>query len=615
MRVSANHHPYRRVAVAITLISFSLAQLPQEVMAQDRPAASPVTIEQCRDLSDPAVRSQLKALTEAALAKEMGQLNYGELVDKYWREVKMDERLDREIDEAIRIERASTNVLNRAYSTISKETAEKTAIAVAERAYGSEGFKSALGDLAQGVGKEFGSRIEKSSERISGPVISCVRQALQSRYGTAVADVFTRETQENLDIKSQVGATKIESTDLLLQNVGTISGIVLIVSRRIIARMVASIGRRIAGLVASRIISSFTGLIGLALIARDIYEASEGVFPLIAERMKSSEAKDLIKQELTKSIETDLNQQVGAIAEETTERIYAFWQDFKAKYNLLLGLAEKSTDFAQFLRERTVNELGRLGRIVSLLVDQEGEDGALKRTKDGTLRRALLDLDETGVGLALEIKSLDRALAWAKLAGQRLPKAIQYGLPQHIQPDQITASQLNTLLSFDNRAAALRVAQLDKPARDALLGLPLDTLRMLAQRLSERELAALASYQERLSQTAAARLLREVGADPSLMKTLSKRSIQDAIAESRDQLSAVTMLLRDNAALNVSNITDDFALVREGDVNYWIFVERYWAGILVLVLLGLLMLAALRRLIFGRTPTVIIKTADSGGNK
>ena len=612
MRVSANI--YHRVAVAITLFSFSLAQIPQVAVAQENADPS-VTIDQCRDLSDPAVRTQLRALTETALAKEMGQLNYAELVDKYWREVKMDERLDREIDEAIRIERANTNVLNRAYSTISKETAEKTAIAVAERAYGSDGFKAALADLAQGVGTEFGSRIEKSSERISGPVIACVRTALQSRYGTAVAEVFSRETQDNLDIRTQVGATKIESSDLLLKNIGTISGIVLIVSRRVIARMVASIGRRIAGLVASRIISTFTGLIGLALIARDIYEASEGVFPLIAERMKSGEAKDLIKQELTKSIETDLGQQVGAIAEETTERIYSFWQDFKAKYNVLLGLAEKSPDFAQFLRERTVNELGRLGRIVSLLIDTEGEAGVLKRTNNGTLRRALLDLDDDGVGLAVETKSLDRALAWAKLAGNRLDKAIQYGLPQVIAPDQINQQQLNALLSFDSRQAAHRLATLDRAAREALLSLPPDTLRSLSQRLTENELAAFAAYQERLNGPAGARLLREVASDPSLMKTLSKPSIQEAISASRDQLSALSMLLRDNAALNISNITNDFALVREGEVNYWIFVERYWAGLAILLLLGLLILSALRRLIFGRAPTVVIKTADSGGNK
>jgi hypothetical protein len=93
--------------------------------------------------------------------------------------------------------------------------------------------------------------------------------------------------------------------------------------------MVATIGRRVAGLVATRIISTFTGLVGLALIVRDLYQASEGVFPLIEERMKSAEAKDLIKQELANSIESDLKEQIDTIAQETTDRIYAVWQDFR----------------------------------------------------------------------------------------------------------------------------------------------------------------------------------------------------------------------------------------------------------------------------------------------
>ncbi len=320
----------------------------------------------------------------------MGDVDYAALVDKHWRAVKMSERLDTEIDDAIRIARADTNILDRAYSTVSRETAEKTAIAVAERAYNSDGFKAAMADLAQGVGADFGSRIEGSAAKVAGPVVACVRSALQSRYGGAVAEVFAHETETNLNVTPSIGAAKIDTGDLLLQNTGTISGIVLIVSRRIIARMVATIGRRVAGLVASRIISTFTGLIGFALIAKDVYDANEGVFPLIAERMKSDEAKDLIKQELTKSIQTDLQQQVSSIAEETTERIYSFWLDFKQKYNVLLSLAEKNADFADFLKNRTVEQLGRLGRLVGFLLGAEEEAGVLKRTRDGSLGRALV---------------------------------------------------------------------------------------------------------------------------------------------------------------------------------------------------------------------------------
>ena len=606
-------HPFRSIVGSATIFTFLLSSMPPAV-AQDQ-ARIPVTIEQCNNLGDPEVRAQIRALTETALTKELGQIDYAALVDKYWHEAKVGERLDKEIDDAIRVERANTNMFGRAYSTISQETAEKVATAVAERTFGSEGFKAALTDLAQGVGKDFGSRVESAASSVSGPVIACVRTALQSRYGGAVAQVFTRETEQNLNVTAEIGSAKIDTSDLLIQNVGTISGIALIVSRRIVSRLVASMGRRVAGLVASRLISTFTGLVGLALIARDVYEATEGVFPLIEERMKSDEAKDLIKQELTKSIQADLTQQVSVIAEETTDRIYAFWQDFKQKYNVLLSLAEKSSDFAEFLKTRTVDQLGRLGRIVSFLLKDDGEAGVLQRTRDGTLRKALADLDDAGVSLAIEIKSLDKAVAWAELAGPRLPKAIDYGLPQRIPPNAITAAQLSMLLSFDDRAPALRIARLERAARDALLTLPPDTLKALARRLSGAELAALAAYQEQLAPPAASRLLREVAADPELMDRLAKPALVNAITGSRDQLSAITMLLRENSMLNLSNIGSDWSLVQQGDVNYRVFLERYWLGLIAAFFLTLLVLLALRRILFGRPPTVIIKTADGGGKK
>lgn len=611
--MSAKRRPLRCAIGAISVSSFLLTQVPHTTAQVSAPIS--IDIDQCQNLSDPEVRAQLQALTKNSLGEQLGAIDYRALVDMHWRDANMGERLDREIDEAIRIERANTTILDRAYSTVSKEQAEKTAIAVAERAYGSEGFKSAISDLAQGVGKDFGIRLEQAASRVSTPVIDCVRTALQRRYGDAVAQIFERETESNLDVASRVGGAKIETGDLLIENVGTISGIVLIVSRRIIARMVATIGRRVAGLVATRLISTFTGLVGLALIVRDIYQATEGVFPLIEERMKSDEAKGLIKAELAKSIESDLQKQLDTIAEETTDRIYAFWQDFRQKYNVLLELAEKNADFASFLKTRKADELGRLGRIVSLILKNDGEPGVLQRARDGTLRRAIDLLDETGVALANELSSLEKALDWAELAGPRLVKAVDYGLPQLIPPNEITSEQLATLLSLENKGAALRIANLDRVARDALLALPPATTRDLARRLSEKELAALAVYLQRLERPAAERVLREVAQDPSLMKTLSNSSLIEAVVKSRDQLSAVQMLLRDNLTLSFTNIGNDLSLVRHGNVHYRVFIERYWVGLLVSFMVGLLILLALRRIFIGRPATVIIKTADGGEKK
>jgi len=577
------------------------------------PRAPAVTIQECRNLTDADVRNRIKELTEGVLSREIGQVNYAAFVDKYWRDVRMSERIDTEIDEAIRAARAETTILDRAYSTISRETAEKTAIAVAERAYGSEGFKNALSDLAQGVARDFGTQIEGASARVAGPVIACVQSALQSRYGGAVAQTFAQETEGNININANTGSAKIGSGDLIVEGSGTIAGIVLVVSRRIIAQMVTNIGRRVAGLIASRIISTFTGLIGLALIVRDLYEASEGVFPLIAERMKSGESKDMIKTEITKSISADLGQQLTTIAEETADRIYSFWLDFKTKYATLLNLSEKNAAFADFLKNRKLDQLGRLGEIVSLILGQEGEAGVFKRTEDGSLGRSLLELDDNGVAIAVDVKSLDTALGWARIAKRRLQRVVDLGLARIMSPADITEEQLGRLLDIDDRNAAIRVAGLERAARDAILSLPAQNGRDLARRLTQDQLTALAVYYTRLQPTASARFMRAVQENPSVMENLSSPSVQNAILRSQDQLGALNILLRDRSALSIANILGDLELVRDGQVHYRVFLERYWIALAVILVFSLFVLIWLKRAIFGRAQTVVIKTADGGG--
>jgi hypothetical protein len=612
--VSVFRRVTRACIVSVTASSLVLVQVPPMAFAQTEPNAPPaappsstVTIEECDQLNSPQAREQFRKITEGVLQRELGQVDYSALVDKYWREVRVSERLDAEIDNAVNTERERTGTLDRLYSNISSETAINIAKAVAERAYGSEGVKAALEDLAQGVGKDFGAKVETAAQALSAPIVACISTALHKRYGGAVAQAFTRETGAQFDVTAETGAPKFNAGDLAFERLGSISGIALIVSRSLVRRLAAALGRRMAGLLATRLLSMLTGIGGLLLLAYDLSQAYDGVFPIVAERMKSDEAKDQIKQEITKSLREELGQEIGKIAADTSDYIYSTWLDFKQKYDVLLRLAEQNTDFGRFLSERRVEQLAPLGLLVSFLIGEEREEGVFRRTRDGSLSKALLDLGPEGAKLAVDLKSLDKALAWASIAGGQLPKVMEFGLPERIQPEELDRRQLETLLSLDSRVTAQRMASLEPAARDALLSLPPQELVELTRRHSERELASIALYQSRLAKPAAARVLREVTNNPESAHVLAKPTVEKALIASRDQLSAVDMLLRRDMLFSFARIDDDFQLVRDGQVDFRIFLERYWLTVLAIAIGGLLLLTILRRMIFGRPTTIVVR--------
>jgi len=569
-----------------------------------------VTIDECRNLSDTEVRDRIRELASTSLKAELTAIDYTALVNQYWAKADVNARIDREIDAAVDAVRADSSWADRAYSTISQSRATLYATAVAERAYNSQTFRDAINELATGVAKEAGTRIEKATARISNPIIACVQTALQSRYGGAVAQVFAQESQRNLDAAaSDQAPVKIDTGDLVATNAGSISGLVLIVTRRVIGKVVQSVGTRIAGMVASRIVSSVAGLAGLALIAKDIYDAGDGVFPIIAERMKSDETKLLIKEEIGKSIQTDISQQVEPIADETAERIYTVWLDFKQKYNRLLALSEKYPAFAEFLKNRRLDQLGRLGQIVDIVNGTEGGEAAvLTRVANGSLNRALLDLNDAALVIAEEQKSIDKALRWSQVAGRDLPRVVELGVYRWLPVEGLTAETLQKILSINDRIAVGRIANLSPEARELILSLPGDQVREFARRLNDRQLAAFADYERNLEPAAAKRLLRAVTDDPTVMRDLTAEGIREGILGSRDQLAALEMMLQDAPSLfSYSRIFKDADLVSGGSVAFRVFWERYWIAVIVGLFLILVVLSWLRRLLFGRPQQIVIK--------
>jgi hypothetical protein len=587
-----------------------VSQAPRAAFAQIAPVV--VTIDECRNLNDTEVRDRIRDVASTSLKSELGSIDFPALVNMYWAKADVNARVDREIDAAVALVRSDTSWADRAYSTVSQSAAKRYATAIADKTYNSQGFKDALNEMSTGVARDAGAQIEKATSKISNPIIACVQTALQSRYGAAIAQVFAQESQKNLEASAEQPPVKIDTSDLVATNAASISGLVLVVTRRVIAKVVQSVGARIAGVVASRIVSSVAGLVGLALIAKDIYDAGDGVFPIIAERMKADETKLLIKDEIGKTIQSDIGQQVGSIAQETAERLYAVWLDFKQKYNRLLSLGEKNAAFGEFLKDRRLDQVGKLGQIVDILYGTEGEQKVIERVANGSLNRALLDLDDAGLVIAEEQKSIDKALRWTALAGKDLPRVVDLGVYRWLPVEGLTSSTLQKILSINDRIAVARIANLDAKSRDLILSFPADQMREFARRLNDRQLAAFADYERNLEPNAAKRLLRAVSDDPSVMLELTTEGLRDAILNSRDQSAALNMILHDDASLfNYSRVLKDAELVQKGLVSYRVFWERYWVAVLIAGFVLIVLLSWLRRLLFGR-PQVIIREQGKG---
>jgi len=590
------------LAVTLVLPQHLASAQPQTPSVRSAPAP-----DECRKLEDENIRAAIRRITQERLEAELSGLNYAALVQRHWTQRNIDRRINEQIDAAIREVRADTDWFDRAYSTISKEQARKFATAVAEKTYSSEAFRAAMGELTSAIGEDIGTRLEAAAADASGPAVSCMQLALRARYGGAIAESFAQQTEQTLDTAAQTGEAPITTGDLVFEGGEAIGGLLLVMTRRMIARMVAQMGRRLAGAIATRIVSSFTGLIGLALIVKDVYEAGKGVFPLVEERMKSKESKKLIKTEIAESISSYVSKNIETISQQTAANMFSMWQTFQQRYDLLLSLADQDEAFAGFLKDRERGELAKLGELVELIVNQEGRPAVFRRLEDGSLKTGLEKLPLDGVEIARQARSLDTALAWNKLAGDRISEILRYNIYSRIRPEQISKSALESLLAVDDATAIYRLAALPDKARERLLSLPAGEIRGIARRLKEAELLALSRYQSELPDKSSRELLKAVVENPERMARLSRPGLQDAVLASADEDAAIDMLLNPGGTFSLFGMVDNFGKVRAGQVKTRVFFEAYTWTLSIVAAALLIFVILVARLIRGRRTTIIVK--------
>jgi hypothetical protein len=556
--------------------------------------------QRCQTSDEKAFREAIREITHDALAKGTAALDFEQIVTDKWREGGLDNIVDQRVDIATSQVREETSWGTLLKSLAYREQAQDLAQAVAERTYRSDAIKAALEQLATEVGKEIGAAIVLTTSDAAGPAQRCLNAYLGPRYGSTVARSVNRDANAAFEIDPKQNAASVNTGSLLIETSAGITGAVLLLVRRQMARMASRLGQRLIGSVLGRVVSVVAGGVGLVLVAKEFWELRHGVLPIISEEMKSAESKANVRQELAKSIRDQINTHVDELAARTADRIVDIWHDFRRAHAQVVKLAEQDASFKAFVDCARPDQLPRLDEIVALVLAKDGESGVLDRLADGTLHSALNRLPDAGLQIARERRSIDDALKWYALAGDDLEQVVRYEIHASAGPGSFSQASLEKVLGLGDRLAISRVARVDGDARNVLLELDQPKLISLARTLTESELGTLARYLTGLGSDASQRVLRMVADQPARMQALSSPRVREAIIASRDQTAAVGMMLSDTSVIDIQKIASHFQLVWDGKVSPVLLWDRHPATVIALAVLSLMILLMLRSLLFGR---------------
>jgi hypothetical protein len=553
------------------------------------PPMSRAEYEACQAGDETSFRRSIESLALKSLEAGVKSFDYRASVDNQWRRLGMDDLLAKRVDIAVEEVRSETSWAGLAQSLINSEKAQEISAAVAERVYNSDATKNAIEALATGVGNDVGRTLELASQDAVAPSLECLRSFLSGRYGSSVAGVVAGDVEHDFGLKTAAGRATVSSGSVLEHSSQGIAGAAIILVRRQLANIAARVGQRLAGSILARLVSVAAGGVGLVLVAKDIWELRNGVLPIVSEEMKSDATKALVKDELAKSLNEQINAHLTEIASKTADRVLEIWRSFRNAHQKALDIAEKNASFRNFLDTVKPEQLPRLDEVVALVLAIDGEDGVLKRLKDGTLNEAVRFLPEPSMTIARDTRSIDAALAWTALAGDQMPKVLEHEIYKRADAKGFTRATLNTLLAIDDNVAIARLASLSPEARDRLFGLPAPDLKRLARAFSDSELSSLSRYLDGLQPEPRARVLKSVAEMPGKMQSLASPRVRDAVLSSRDQARAVDMMLREGAG-SPEVILDDAKAAWEGNVAPVLLWEKHpllvvGAGIFVLMLL------------------------------
>ena len=590
--------------INILLIVLFLNMSAAQTLEQNPQNQDSQNLEACRTIEQAQLEGELGAFTQQLFFEDVRTLNVPSIVLLHWQDLNIDAVIDQEVAAAAQRVQDEAGGIDKLISAWNPGKAEELAQQVATYAFTSERFQGALEDLSAAVATDITTNFEDAATLSTSGALICMQTFISGAYGDAVADIFGTEiaTQTVAMDASDISGSGA-GTNIRMRTVGGVSAIIAgYLARTVIRRVTVQVTRRITGNVIGRVLgragTSVAGAastavpvvgwaVGLGLITWDVIEGSRrGALPQIEQALSDDRTTARIRGEVAAIVVEDLPALVDEISADIAAEVFDDWQTFVENYDTLLTLAARNAQFAAFLEATDDEDLYKLAGFTAPLTRRQ----VMLAVNDGRLRRAL-ELPDSTITMIEDGQTLDTVLAWADATEGDIERVVNLDLHNRLQPDDLTNTQLATLLSAETGIARSLAAQTPADLDALLTHVPAVSLTRVVQAVPVEDLTLLAWYATRLEPNALDSLLFTWTENPNTVNRYDPRVTRTLITTSRDQSRAINMVVE---PAGVFRAGQDLTAFLQGRISWQLVLLKYpniqWVLAFVgLVLMGIIM--------------------------
>ncbi|MCY4410547.1 MAG: hypothetical protein OXC27_08780 [Caldilineaceae bacterium] len=515
-----------RVLFTLFLLGTILPPAPAE--AQE---ASPTyTISECEQVEEELLLSDLNRITRSVLERDKSGLDLAKIVEENWTELDLDSVVDKAVDEATQRVREERGTLDRIFSGWSEEKAAEFAEAIANQAFDSPEFRTAVDSLSSAIVDDLTVEIHLMTVKSASSAFLCVQEFIGAKFSDVMSEVLEDSTKawlESLELGNIEGETDfvdLGDRTLSLVGIGAIVGtqIANVIARRVAQGILGKVVTRILGRAASAAVPVAGWVIGGALIIYDVYQAWEGSLPQIQDDLKSENVKETIRKEIVLVVDQELANSMPGISQSVTIEIYRRWRSFLQDFEHVLRLAESNEEFRLILEDVTPDQVDKLSELVEVTVDVLGNEWLNRLISSGEFK-LIFDLPRASFKILRDTADPGLVLKWAQFADVRIVGVVETELYKYASPEMVGDREtLEKILALEDSLLIKDTMQKGVDERKALLGLPTAQTKWILSELSSPQSDWVISYLLDLPSSSHGRLVDFLVRDRGLISVLQE---------------------------------------------------------------------------------------------